>query len=150
MLARARALAARRRISNITWKRGDLEKLPLADGSVDVALLSQALHHAHDPARAVTEAVRVLCPGGRVLLLDLRKHGEDWVRSKLGDRRLGFDDRELKRLLVGAGLTDVRTIVGARKTGDPFAVLIAVGTRPGPGAREAAEARRTGKKKPTP
>ena len=54
-----RALATRRRVTNITWKRGELEKLPLADGSVDVALLSQALHHAADPARAIAEAARV-------------------------------------------------------------------------------------------
>jgi SAM-dependent methyltransferase len=143
VLARARALALRRHVSNITWKRGELEKLPLADASVDVALLSQALHHAQNPGRAVAEAVRVLVPGGRVLVLDLRKHGEDWVRSKLGDRRLGFDDRELKQLLMGAGLTDVRTGIGARKAGDPFAVLIAVGTKPGAIARATpAKARR--------
>src|SRR5213078_2444753 len=52
VLDRARALARRRRVSNVVWKRGDLEKLPLKDGSVDVALLSQALHHAADPAHA--------------------------------------------------------------------------------------------------
>ena len=53
VLARAKALAARKQLTNITWKRGELEKLPLDDGSVDVALLSQALHHAPDPARAL-------------------------------------------------------------------------------------------------
>jgi len=130
VLERAKALATRRRVSNITWKRGELEKLPLPDASVDVALLSQALHHAHDPARAVREAVRVTRPGGRVLVLDLRKHDEDWVRSKLGDRRLGFTDAELKRLLADAGLRDVATSVGASKPGDPFTVLVAAGTRP--------------------
>jgi ArsR family transcriptional regulator len=129
VLERARALASRRRVSNVTWKRGELEKLPLPDGSVDVALLSQALHHAHDPARAVREAVRVTRPGGRVLVLDLRKHDEEWVRSKLGDRRLGFTDAELKRLLTDAGLRDVTTSVGASKPGDPFTVLIAAGTK---------------------
>ncbi len=129
VLERAKALAARRRVSNITWKRGELEKVPLADASVDVALLSQALHHAQDPARAVREAARVTVPGGRVLVLDLRKHDEEWVRSKLGDRRLGFTDQELKRLLADAGLRDVTTSVGASKSGDPFAVLVAAGTK---------------------
>ena len=46
VLKRARALAQRRGVKNITWKRGDMEKLPLGSASVDVALLSQALHHA--------------------------------------------------------------------------------------------------------
>ena len=129
VLERARALARRRRVSNVIWKKGELEKLPLKDGSVDVAMLSQALHHAQHPARAVAEAVRVTAPGGRVLVLDLRLHHEEWVRSKLGDRRLGFDDDELKRLLIGSGLADVKVGVGARKSGDPFTVLIATGTK---------------------
>jgi ArsR family transcriptional regulator len=137
VLNRAKALARRRRVSNVIWKKGELEKLPMKDASVDVAMLSQALHHAHDPARAVAEAARVAAPGGRVLLLDLRAHDEEWVRAKLGDRRLGFDDDELRRMLTAAGLTDVKVGVGARKSGDPFTVLIASGTKkvPGTGAR---------------
>src|SRR5262245_31781155 len=69
VLKRARALARRRRVSNVIWKKGELEHLPLDDASVDVAMLSQALHHAHDPAKALAEAVRVTVPGGRVLVL---------------------------------------------------------------------------------
>jgi len=137
VLDRARGLARRRRVSNVLWKRGELEKLPIKDETVDVALLSQALHHAQDPARAVQEAARITVPGGRVLLLDLRAHGEDWVRSKLGDRRLGFRDDELARLLTSAGLREVRVGVGARKAGDPFTVLVASGVKPATKARNA-------------
>jgi SAM-dependent methyltransferase len=129
VLKRAKALARRRRVSNVIWKKGELEKLPIRDGAVDVAMLSQALHHAHDPARAVAEAARITTPGGQVLLLDLRAHQEEWVRAKLGDRRLGFEDDELRRMLVAGGLTDVKVGVGARKAGDPFTVLIARGTK---------------------
>jgi ArsR family transcriptional regulator len=129
VLTRARALARRRRVSNVIWKKGELEKLPMRDASVDVAMLSQALHHAQHPARAVAEAARITTPGGRVLVLDLRAHQEDWVRAKLGDRLLGFGDDELKKMLIAAGLSDVRVGVGARKAGDPFTVLIASGTK---------------------
>jgi ArsR family transcriptional regulator len=129
VLERAKGLARRRRVSNVVWKRGELEKLPIRDETVDVALLSQALHHARDAGRAVNEAARVTVPGGRVLLLDLRSHGEEWVRVKLGDERLGFKDDDLVRLLTGAGLRDVTVGVGARKVGDPFTVLIASGTK---------------------
>src|SRR5439155_15301739 len=115
--------------SNVIWKRGELEKVPMKDASVEIAMLSQALHHAHDPARAVAEAARVTTPGGRVLLLDLRAHDEEWVRAKLGDRRLGFADEELRRMLMAAGLTGVKVGVGARKAGDPFTVLVASGTK---------------------
>ena len=129
VLRRARGLAERRRVKNVIWKRGELEHLPIADEQVDVAMLSQALHHAQNAARAVKEAARIVKPGGRVLVLDLRTHQEDWVRAKLGDRRLGFEDDELKRMLLGAGLVDVTDGVGARKVRDPFTVLIASGTK---------------------
>src|SRR5688572_8501422 len=118
VLERARALAARRRVTNVQWKKGDLARLPLRDRSVDVAMLSQALHHAADPEDALAEAVRILRPDGRVLVLDLREHDQAWVRSRFGDQRLGFADSELERLLVNAGLHDVRVQVGARQTGD--------------------------------
>ena len=129
VLKHARALADRRRVSNITWKRGTLEALPIQDESVDVALLSQALHHADDPSRVLCEAARIVVPGGRVLVLDLREHGEAWVRERLGDRWLGFTPAALTDLMTAAGLTDVKVTVGARRPGDPFTVLIASGTK---------------------
>ena len=142
VLKRARALATRRRVRNVIWKQGELEKLPLRDASVDVALLSQALHHAPDPARAVAEAARIVLPGGRVLVLDLREHDEQWVRQRLGDRWLGFTDDAVAKLLKNAGLTDVRVNVGARRTGDPFTVIVASGRKP----RSRAEVREASQK----
>jgi ArsR family transcriptional regulator len=132
VLKRARALAVRRGIRNITWKRGDMERLPLDTGSVDVALLSQALHHAADPAAAVVEAARVVRTGGRVLVLDLRTHDQEWVRDRVGDRWLGFADDDLATFLAAAHLGDVNVRVGSRLPGDPFTVLVAAGVkRPG-------------------
>jgi ArsR family transcriptional regulator len=129
VLERARDLARRRHVRNVIWKRGELEKLPLRDGSVDVALLSQALHHAADPAKALDEAVRILVPGGRVVILDLREHDQAWVRERLGDTWLGFTDERLVRLMKEAGLAGVRVSVGSRRAGDPFTILIGSGTK---------------------
>ncbi len=143
VLKKARALATRRRVRNVIWKRGELERLPLRDASVDVALLSQALHHAPDPARALAEAARIVVPGGRVLVLDLREHDERWVRNRLGDRWLGFSDEAVARLLKGAGLVDVRVNVGARRTGDPFTVIVASAAKPA--GQERHKAARSGK-----
>jgi SAM-dependent methyltransferase len=130
VLRRAQALASRRNVTNVVWKAGELEKLPLRDASVDIALMSQALHHASEPPAAIAEAVRILVPGGKLLLLDLREHEEDWVRKKLGDKWLGFSEETLRKLLAAAGLDHVRMSVGARRTGDPFTVLIASGVKP--------------------
>lgn len=131
VLKRARALATRRRVSNVVWKRGTLERLPIDSDSVDVALLSQALHHAEDPSAVLREASRIVVPGGRVLVLDLREHDETWVRQRLGDRWLGFTPEALRNLLTDVTLTDIKVTVGARRSGDPFTVLIASGTKPG-------------------
>jgi ArsR family transcriptional regulator len=146
VLKRAQALAGRRRVRNVTWKRGELERLPIRDASVDVALLSQALHHARDPQRALSEAARIVVPGGRVLVLDLREHQETWVRDRLGDRWLGFTDTQLVGLLEGAGLIDVTVGVGARRTGDAFTVLVASGRKPLSDEAAASDQARHGKK----
>lgn len=137
VLRGARALARKHGLTNIVWKRGEIEDVPLDDDSIDVALLSQALHHAADPAAAVAEAARVLRPGGRLLLLDLRPHDQTWVKERLGDRWLGFSDEALSALLTRAGLHQVRVQVGARRAGGPFTVIIASGRkgRPAPRAR---------------
>jgi SAM-dependent methyltransferase len=129
VLERARALARRRGVRNITWRQGEIERLPLRDAVVDVAILSQALHHAADPGKALAEAARVVAPGGRVLVLDLREHDQHWVTERLGDRWRGFADETLRKLMTTAALADVRVSVGARRPGDPFTVLIASGTR---------------------
>lgn len=144
VLARAKALAARKKCTNITWKKGELEKLPIDDAAMDVALLSQALHHAADPAAAVDEAARILKPGGRLLILDLRPHDETWVREKLGDQWFGFSDDHLEGLLSRAGFTDVKVTLGARRTNDPFAVVLAVGARSASARPKRREPRRDG------
>jgi SAM-dependent methyltransferase len=136
VLKRARQLARKRGATNITWKEGRIEALPLGDGSVDVVLLSQALHHVPKPEAALSEAVRAVRPGGTVLVLELRAHGQDWVRDRLGDRHLGFRDESLEDWLFRAGLEDVRVEVGARLKGDPFTVLVASGRKPATGSRQ--------------
>jgi len=129
VLDRARELATRRKLRNIVWKKGELDRVPLKNASVDLVLLSQALHHAIDPARVLGEAHRILRPRGRVLILDLREHGETWVQTTLGDRWLGFKDATLRALLTDAGFSELVVRAGARRSGDPFTVSIAAGTK---------------------
>ncbi|MFN9265737.1 MAG: metalloregulator ArsR/SmtB family transcription factor, partial [Acidobacteriota bacterium] len=74
MVAYGREAARKAGVANIEYRVGDLEELPLADASVDLALFSQSLHHALHPPDAIREAARILKPGGRVAVLDLRRH----------------------------------------------------------------------------
>ena len=127
VLRHARALGRRRGVRNVEWKRGSIERIPLEDSAVDIAVLSQALHHATDPVRALTEATRIVSPEGRVLVLDLEQHNQRWVSDRYGDRWLGFDQAALTTMMGDAGLSAVRVETGLDES--PFGVVIAVGTR---------------------
>jgi SAM-dependent methyltransferase len=67
MLERARKLAAKRGLDQITFLEGDAEALPLEDGSLDLFLSYWGLHCFADPVRAIGEAHRCLQPGGRLV-----------------------------------------------------------------------------------
>jgi ubiquinone/menaquinone biosynthesis C-methylase UbiE len=102
----------------------DMESLPLADASADAVFLSQALHHAAQPESAVREAARILRPGGQVILLDLVKHDQDWVREQWADQWLGFGEQEVRDWMNAAGLKQVRT-ERLPAASDAFTVLLA-------------------------
>ncbi len=129
MLTQLETRSRAKGISNIQTVEADIEDLPLKDEDYDVAVLSQALHHASDPAAALAEARRILRPGGKPLVLDLLAHGEDWVRDRLQHRHLGFTEVDLKRLCREAGFDDVAIERAARDPQPPhFMTLLATGT----------------------
>ncbi len=88
----------------VAVEKGDFEKLPLKAGSVDAVFVSQVLHHAPRPGKALKEAARILKSGGQMILLDLAPHDQEWVREEWADHWLGFDEHELKGWLKEAGL----------------------------------------------
>lgn len=85
-------------------EKGDLERLPLKESSQDAVFVSQVLHHAARPVKALKEAARILKPGGQMILLDLARHDQEWVRDEWADQWLGFDEHELRGWLKEAGL----------------------------------------------
>ena len=124
-------LARRNGIENLTYIEGDIEEAPLDDGSVDLALLSQALHHARSPQRALREAFRVLRPGGTVLVLDLKEHQFERARELYGDVWLGFTHVDLHQWLRETGFEDIRVDTVARETMEPhFETLLAAAYKP--------------------
>ena len=123
-------LAAKNGLANLEYKLGDLEQVPLPDQSVDLALLSQALHHARRPQVAVKEAWRILKPGGQIVILDLKEHTFEKARELYADEWLGFTESTLHGLLKKAGFQHVEVNVVARETSEPFfETLLASGTR---------------------
>lgn len=111
---------------NIEARLGTLERLPLAEGEVDLVVLSQSLHCAVDPEDTLRQCRRALVAGGRVVVLDLAPHGHDWVRQRLGHLHLGFDD--LGGLLARAGFQQVYAAVAHTERRSPaFTTLLATG-----------------------
>jgi ArsR family transcriptional regulator len=79
-------------------------RCPFKDGSFDLVVLMHALTYASKPAQAVTEAARVLRPGGRLLLCSLARHEHKAAVEAYGHVNLGFSDKELRRFVDKAGL----------------------------------------------
>ncbi|MGE3310049.1 MAG: ArsR/SmtB family transcription factor [Limisphaerales bacterium] len=130
IIAFGAAKARKSGLKNLEFRLGDLESPPIADGSVDVVILSQALHHAENPERALQSAHRILKSGGNLLALDLRQHSFEQARQLYGDRWLGFAESDLTRWLESAGFRAVEVSVVAREEQPPhFQTLLASGQK---------------------
>ena len=113
-------LAKKNGLSNLRYKQGDIEKVPLPDASVDLALMCQSLHHAQRPEIALQEAKRILCPGGTLLILDLKEHSFEKARELYADNWLGFSENDLYRMIQHAGFRAISVNVVAREEQEPF------------------------------
>jgi len=103
--------AARARLegmSNVEFRLGNLEALPIDDGALDAAVMALVLHHVPDPARALAETGRVLKPGGRALIIDMLQHDRAEYQQQMGHVWLGFPEKQMQKLLAAAGFSNVR------------------------------------------
>ena len=113
-------LAKEHGFPNLEYRLGDIEEPPIEPGTIDLALFSQALHHAATPQRALQAAHQILKPGGRVLILDLLSHTHEHTRELYGHVWLGFSEIELQRMLKKAGFTAIETSIVSRESEAPF------------------------------
>ena len=131
MVAFGQQLAEKNGLANLEFRIGDIEEPPIEGNSLDLAVLSQALHHAARPQRAIDAAFRILKPGGRLIVLDLLLHTFEEARELYADRWLGFSECELATMLERAGFTHIETVVADRETSAPgFQTLLGIGVRP--------------------
>ena len=126
-------LARKNEIANLEYRLGDIEAVPIPDGTVDLAFLSHALHHAQYPERAIAEAWRILKPGGRIAVLDLLQHNFEEAREMYADLWLGFSELDLRGYLEAAGFKNIETAVVNRETDPPhFETILATGEKADP------------------
>ena len=130
MIEVGREQAARNGVTNLEFRLGDMEEIPIASAEVEIAFFSQSLHHALHPVRAIQEAARILAPGGRIVVLDLARHRFEEARELYADEWLGFTESELESMLAAAGFTAIQTSVVDRDPDAPqFQTLLAVATK---------------------
>jgi len=94
-------------LPGVDCRVGEAELLPVADGSVDFVFANMYLHHVPDPAVAIGEMVRVLRPGGTLVITDLNEHDFDFLRREQHDRWLGFARPQVAVWYEAAGLQGV-------------------------------------------
>jgi ArsR family transcriptional regulator len=127
MLAMARAALDAGGLRHCQVRHGDMYRMPLNAGQVDLAVVHQVLHFAHDPALAIAEIARVLAPGGRALIADFAPHELEHLREAHAHRRLGFADAEVVGWCRAAGL---EAHLARRLAGEPLTVCIWVAAKP--------------------
>ncbi|MFN7141221.1 MAG: ArsR/SmtB family transcription factor [Limisphaerales bacterium] len=124
------AKAKKNNLKNLEFRLGDLENPPIEAGTVDLVVLSQALHHAASPLEAIQSAFRILKPGGQVMILDLLKHNFEQAHELYGDRWLGFSESDLHRWLEEAGFKKIEISIVAREEQPPhFQTILAGGQK---------------------
>ena len=112
MLALARENQARAGVTNAEFLKGDIEHIPLPDGSVDVIISNCVINLSGDKRKVIEEAFRVLKPGGRFAVSDVvvqgdlpaavRRSMELWVGCVAG----ALSEDDFLSLLKEAGFTD--------------------------------------------
>jgi len=122
--------ARKNKIKNLEFRLGDLENPPIEPASVDLAVLSQALHHAACPEKAIRSAHAILRPGGQIMILDLLQHNFEQARELYGDRWLGFSESDLHRWLETAGFKKIEvTVVAGEEQPPHFQTILAGGEK---------------------
>src|SRR2546423_13712306 len=123
-------LAKRHGFKNLEYRLGDIEAPPIAKNSIDLAILSQALHHAIHPERALAAAHRILKKGGRIVVLDLLNHRFEKARELYADHWLGFSEVQLHQWLAEAGFDHIEVKVVSREKQTPhFQTVFATGLK---------------------
>jgi len=117
-------------LKNVEFRQGNIESPPIRANTVDLALLSQALHHAEHPETAIVAAHKILRPEGQLMILDLLEHDQRTVTEHLGDRWPGFNETTLHTWLRNAGFKQIETARVDREEEPPhFKTVLATGVK---------------------
>lgn len=108
MLEELSKKAAKDGLNNIRTVVSDGRDMPLADNSADIVCANMFLHHIEEPITAIREMYRVLRPGGKVFLADLKEHDNEEFKVKMHDIWQGFSQEEIQGWFKKSGFKSVQ------------------------------------------
>lgn len=117
MLKLARATAREAQLTNVRFVAGDTATAAEQGLKADLILFSMVLHHIASPAEAFAQCASLLSPGGVLLVVDLCRHHQDWVRDSCGDLWLGFEAEELCNWARQAGFNGGQHLLQGLRNG---------------------------------
>lgn len=94
-------------IAEIDYRKGDAESLPVENESVDYVFANMYLHHVESPPDAIKEMVRILKPGGKLIITDMDEHNFEFLKTEQYDHWMGFKREDVKHWFIEAGLKEV-------------------------------------------
>ncbi|WP_160673742.1 class I SAM-dependent methyltransferase [Clostridium sp. C8-1-8] len=92
---------------DVECRQGEAEKLPVESEAVDYAMANMFLHHVEEPLATIKEMVRIIRPGGKLVVTDLDEHKFDFLVTEQHDRWMGFDRKAIENWFIEAGLKNV-------------------------------------------
>ncbi len=93
---------------SVEYRIGEFNNLPMQDETVDYVFANMYLHHVELPQVAIEEMVRILKPGGKVVITDMDEHEFEFLRQEQHDRWLGFKREDIENWFNEAGLKNVK------------------------------------------
>lgn len=115
MLGRAHDLCRNEGLDSVRFCAADIRQLPFADEVFDVVHCAMTLLHVPHPVRGLREMVRVVTPGGKVLVTAFCRHDHEWMTEELAHRWLGFTREEIADFFREAGLSLADYLVRGRR-----------------------------------
>lgn len=104
MLGVARSNLENAGVTNCTVRSSDIHSIGMDDACADLITIHQVLHYCDNPEKVVSEAARLLKPGGQLLLVDFLPHDLEFLRELHAHQRLGFSASTIEQWCNRSGL----------------------------------------------